>query len=1265
MKKRTLQTFFLIIIFITVSSVNLNVFPARSSASITRVQGNARGIAKSGSSITINLADSPTEGNLLILAFGGYSASPTIIISSISQTGVSWSIQRTCTWSYRRVEIWAGVVGSGAGTTITITLSKSISNGIAIADVCEYSGLATSDFKDQTAYGYGGSQTTTSTGTTETTTQADELWVGAIFAEGTSSVAQSNPTNGFSLLDGANEGYTYGGASLAYLEKIVSSTGQASSGTTLANKPNYYVGCIVTFKAKIETVSIGGFEAPSVVYPDSYFLMNTTIVACNDVSEFVNATVELENGIILMWDAATDTFSEYQDTNGYCTLDAASSFKTQLNSTSYKLSWRIKLSSSFPSGCVDIVDADVYSETDHTSNSEADLFYFMIYTGWWNDDWQKRTPIIISENSGSTLTDHQIAINVTYDSDMQSDFDDLRFTWLNQTLETEVLCDAWLEIKNDEAWAYVWIEVPEIPASDSALLFMYYNNSAASSCWNGTATFILFDDFDDGIIDTNKWSVVKEGSANSVVEETRGMLHLAGEPNVISSGNLKSVNAVLTNGFMIELKHKIDDEHYADVSFGSGSLQTEDGGTSWFHTTLGNGYLFMWQSPVSGESSNDIAIKKAPEGAATTLLAGKDTGSLTTLNEWHTLKIIYKEDGTLKWYHDGALWLSVTDTTYLNDAKYLLLSQGEYSTGCGGNRYIDWIIVRKYVASEPSYSIGSEETCAAANAPMIDEFQAPSIVYANKYFWLNVTVSDADGVANLDYVTIRIGTIVLKWDSSGDVFSEQSDPSGLCTLDTAASTKTQLSSTSYKLSFRLKLSWSFTDGSVDVSATAYDVSAASGSDSQAGLFTFEDDVVVQGCYFSMESEITVKGHVYYEGTSIAPTSGVTVKAEYGGSVKASTSSLTNRLFTLTWTESSSGLRNYTIYAVTDEPSVQNQTLQAFSFLVDSQFRWGFSNDTISSAVWDDTQDRLNVTFSSPANSTLYVYGRPTYILGEDFDLSTAYSGGWTRLDLNQTTSVVSAHPNWGDFYVHKLTAGEVTDAYWTNQLFTLELNGTSGTSARLEIYCGSRGMPKSWSGFTGEVEYDADIMILSGTVTYQSPVTVTLDYTIPTSSGSSAAGGGGSSSTGGFSILPKITLSIAPVELIQIHPGETVTGMLTVNFTGVNNIRVLSLEFSGAAADWITLAEPLPKTIFKPIGEEVGTGEIELRIIAPENAEPGDYTVPVVVKAEVVGSQIQANGYLTFSITPQAPPASLVPEYMTWIFAGALIIIVLYSYLKD
>jgi len=956
-----------------------------------------------------------------------------------------------------------------------------------------------------------------------------------------------------------------------------------------------------------KNIFIGNFEAPSIVYADAYFLLNATIIADASVSEFINATIELENGVVLMWDAATDTFNKYQDTNGYCTLDAAGSFKTQLNSTSYKLSWRISLSSSFPPGYVDIVNADVYTSAKHGTNSDTEVFYLIAYTGWWNNNWTKRKPILVTENTGSDFTDFQLAMNLTYDADMQADFDDLRFTWLNETSNSEVLCDAWLERKTESSWAYVWVEVPELPASGTTILFIYYGNSSVSSYWNGTATFILFENFDDG--DASDWTYYETDSS--------------------------------FQGYITGTRYYSSPYSYELYRY-SGSAG----------------------SNVYCEIRKDITFD-----GSTVILEFKENHRTDYSSSGAQYLQVYLDSTKLLqvdiWFNEN-FWHARSVTTTPTLGTHTLKLRLYDNSGTSQLFRIDWddLHIRKYASIDPSFSIGSEESAIVNNAPSISEFQAPSTVYADYYFWLNVTVADADGVADIDYVTVQIETIVLKWDSSGDVFSEQSDPSDLCTLDAAASTNTQLSSTSYKLSFRLKLSWSFTEGSVDVSATAYDVSAASGSLSQAELFTFEDDVVVQGCYFSTGSEITVKGNFYYEGTSIAPTSGVTVKAEYGGSVKASTSSLTNGLFTLSWTESTSDLRSYTIYAVTDEPSTQNQTLQAFSFFVDGQFRWGFSNDTISSFSWDDTQDRLNVTFSSPANSTLYVYGRPTYILGEDFDLSTAYSGGWTRLDLNQTTSVVSAHPNWGDFYVRKLTAGEVTDAYWTDQVFTLELNGTSGTTATLEIYCGSRGMPKSISGFTGEVEYDADTTILSGTVAYQSPVTITLDYTIPTSSGSTG-GGGPSSSSAGISILPAVSLNIAPVEFVQLHPGETVTGILTVNFTGVNNIRVLSLEFSGAAADWITLAEPLPKTLFKPIGEEVGTGEIELRIIAPENAEPGDYTVPVVVKAEAVGSQIQTNGYMTFSIIPQTPPVSLVPEYMTWVFAGALIAMVLYSYLKD
>jgi hypothetical protein len=168
---------------------------------ILRVQGNARGTTSdSSSSLSVTMASAPTNGNLLILCIGLNDGS----VTSIIQTGVNWSTggaglqqSENASGAYT-AEIYAGIVGSGASTSITINVSPS---SYAVADVCEYSGLALSGFLDKTATSYtAGYTTTTHTGTTATTTQANELWIGVTVEYG----AQSAPTNGFTLLDGAS-----------------------------------------------------------------------------------------------------------------------------------------------------------------------------------------------------------------------------------------------------------------------------------------------------------------------------------------------------------------------------------------------------------------------------------------------------------------------------------------------------------------------------------------------------------------------------------------------------------------------------------------------------------------------------------------------------------------------------------------------------------------------------------------------------------------------------------------------------------------------------------------------------------------------------------------------------------------------------------------------------------------------------------------------------------------------------------------------------
>lgn len=230
---------------------------------ISRVQGNARGSGINNSTTSVTLSTAPTSGNVLVLAFGSVQAGIASSVSGISQAGVNWARQTGSAASFvgwvMDSEIWVGIVGSNASTSVTI--SHATANQSA-ADICEYSGIATVGFLDKTATAYCSSEGTyPQTGTTATTTQAEELWVGSVWEYGDFWQYSyiNSCTNGFTVMDGATISNYPLFQCLAYLEKIVSSTGQAYSQTGPYTRP--WCGCIVTLKA-------GEAQLPALRYSD-------------------------------------------------------------------------------------------------------------------------------------------------------------------------------------------------------------------------------------------------------------------------------------------------------------------------------------------------------------------------------------------------------------------------------------------------------------------------------------------------------------------------------------------------------------------------------------------------------------------------------------------------------------------------------------------------------------------------------------------------------------------------------------------------------------------------------------------------------------------------------------------------------------------------------------------------------------------------------------------------------------------------------------
>ncbi|MGP3705202.1 MAG: carboxypeptidase-like regulatory domain-containing protein [Candidatus Bathyarchaeota archaeon] len=283
------------------------------------------------------------------------------------------------------------------------------------------------------------------------------------------------------------------------------------------------------------------------------------------------------------------------------------------------------------------------------------------------------------------------------------------------------------------------------------------------------------------------------------------------------------------------------------------------------------------------------------------------------------------------WDTEPTAWFSEVDITANDVLTCFYRSSGSTSTYYIGLEYLKG-------ATSPYYIKYAFLTITVSNPPSIGEFASPVIVYANKFFLFNVTVNDLDGVNDLVNVTVEFSNnVILKWENTSS-FSKHYDPYNYCTLDSSNSFKTSLNSTAYMLSWRIKLSWNYPEGYVSIvseNTKVFDRNGCYGSSSHVNLFVFEDDLIVADTNvddgrINPNQLITITGTLYYEGTTIPPedASGITVKVDLGNINKGSTTVIDrNGLFSISFTgESSVGLYSYTVYAVTDQNTVQNQTV---------------------------------------------------------------------------------------------------------------------------------------------------------------------------------------------------------------------------------------------------------------------------------------------------------------------------------------------------
>ena len=120
---------------------------------------------------------------------------------------------------------------------------------------------------------------------------------------------------------------------------------------------------------------------------------------------------------------------------------------------------------------------------------------------------------------------------------MKPDFSDIRFTTTDNTL-----IPSWVQ-ETGSNYAVVWVKVPYVP-TDGTKMYLYYGNPAASSISNGDATFLFFDHFNTGSVNTTRWT--KSGDVT-----VPGSIATLNAPDKSLTSVVFGVNTALATGLSI------------------------------------------------------------------------------------------------------------------------------------------------------------------------------------------------------------------------------------------------------------------------------------------------------------------------------------------------------------------------------------------------------------------------------------------------------------------------------------------------------------------------------------------------------------------------------------------------------------------------------------------------------------------------------------------------------------------------------------------
>jgi len=380
----------------------------------------------------------------------------------------------------------------------------------------------------------------------------------------------------------------------------------------------------------------------------------------------------------------------------------------------------------------------------------GDTYVDKTNSSWWNNNWERRRPINLSLSAGSpTQTGYQSLVNVTYDSDMNSDFSDIRF--VNGTHETEL--SYYLVDKTDSAWARFFVKSDTALSTTPYTVYMYYKNAGASSTSNPNTTFEFYDPFDGTSLDSSEW--VYKTDLGGTVNVSNGYARFedddggAEEKASICTYNSTGNFSLDSGGYAIDTRIRHGNMSSSFFAFYTEFFHTGDYDTDARTSRPLNAYNTYWSA---GEDDLYLFNTTPSELDSTTYTYAP--------NIWrdYSFEFADTDPAQIEYNHfnDTVLLYNDTNSYDKTDGGVCLFLWGGVATV--GYYDVDYIQVRQYNPNA-TYSIGAEES-----PPTIDTLEYPSSVDPTEgsttTVILNFTATDVD--TNIDnssaVITITDGT---------------------------------------------------------------------------------------------------------------------------------------------------------------------------------------------------------------------------------------------------------------------------------------------------------------------------------------------------------------------------------------------------------------------------------------------------------------------------------------------------------------------------